>query len=162
MGYRKPIPVEINKIVIGEKYYTCSWTGVIAVIVLKVYQNTNTVVVKVNSKKKNLESFVRPVKYIFDNPEMARSAGRDWEHDERKRKKMVKQNKKKRRLKKPNKINGLEANFNQKNHADSHCIKYYGEEFICTSEDVAKAFDILPEEVNEMVEQCREELIANG
>lgn len=41
MGYRKTIPVEINKIVIGEKYYTCSWTGVIAVIVLKVYQNTN-------------------------------------------------------------------------------------------------------------------------
>lgn len=99
MGYRKPIPVEINKIVVGEKYYTCSWTGVIAVIVLKVYQNTNTVVVKMNSKKKNLESFVRPVKYIFDNPEMARSAGRDWEHDERKRKKMVKQNKKKRKTK---------------------------------------------------------------
>ena len=99
MGYKKPIPVEINKIVIGEKYYTCSWTGVIVVIVLKVYQNTNTVVVKVNSKKKNLESFVRPVKYIFDNPEMARSAGRDWEHDERKRKKMIKQNKKKRKTK---------------------------------------------------------------
>ena len=40
--------------------------------------------------------------------------------------------------------------------------KIYGEEFICTSEDVAKAFGVSPEEVNEMVEQCRTELIANG
>lgn len=34
--------------------------------------------------------------------------------------------------------------------------KIYGEEFICTSEDVAKAFEVSPEEINEMVEQCRE------
>lgn len=40
--------------------------------------------------------------------------------------------------------------------------KIYGEEFICTSEDIAKAFNVLPEEVNDMVEQCRADLIANG
>ena len=36
MKHKKPVPVEINKIVIGEKYYTCSWTGAISVIVLKI------------------------------------------------------------------------------------------------------------------------------
>ena len=27
MGYKKPILEEINKIVIGKKYYTCSYSG---------------------------------------------------------------------------------------------------------------------------------------
>ena len=40
--------------------------------------------------------------------------------------------------------------------------KIYGEEFICTSEDIAKAFGISPQKVNEMVEQCRTELSTNG
>ena len=31
MGYKKPIPVEINKIVIGKKYYTCSYRKIIYV-----------------------------------------------------------------------------------------------------------------------------------
>ena len=37
MGYKKPIPVEINKIVIGKKYYTCSYSGTISVIILKIF-----------------------------------------------------------------------------------------------------------------------------
>ena len=40
MGYKKPIPVEINKIVIGEKYYTCSYSGTISVIILKIFKIT--------------------------------------------------------------------------------------------------------------------------
>lgn len=93
MGYRKPIPVPIEKIVIGEKYYTCGWTGTIGVIILKIFKNSDSVLVKVNSKKKEHKPFVRSVNYIFDNSEMAKSAGRDWEHDERKRKREEKKRK---------------------------------------------------------------------
>ncbi len=95
MGYKKPIPVEIDKIVIGEKYYTCSYSGTIGVIILKVFKDTNSVLVKINSKKRESNPFVRPVSYIFDNPEMAKFASRAWEHDERKRKKEQKKKQKK-------------------------------------------------------------------
>ena len=44
-------------------------------------------ILEINSKKKGYKPFVRPVNYIFDNQEMAKSAGKAWEHDERKRKK---------------------------------------------------------------------------
>ena len=74
MGYKKPIPVEINKIVIGKKYYTCSYSGTISVIILKIFKDTNSVLVKINSKKKESNPFVRHMNYIFDNPEMAKSA----------------------------------------------------------------------------------------
>ena len=37
---------------------------------------------------------MRTVNYIFDNFEMAKSANRDWEHDERKRKKEQKKKQK--------------------------------------------------------------------
>ena len=87
MKHKKPVPIEINKIIIGEKYYTCSWTGAISVIVMKIFNDTNSVLVEINSKKKGYKPFVRPVNYIFDNQEMAKSAGKAWEHDERKRKK---------------------------------------------------------------------------
>lgn len=94
MGYKKPIPVEINKIVIGKKYYTCSYSGTISVIILKIFKDTNSVLVKINSKKKESNPFVRHMNYIFDNPEMAKFAGRTWEHDERKRKKEQKKKQK--------------------------------------------------------------------
>ena len=45
MKHKKPVPIEINKIIIGEKYYTCSWTGAISVIVLKIFNDTNSVLV---------------------------------------------------------------------------------------------------------------------
>lgn len=38
----------------------------------------------------------------------------------------------------------------------------YGEEFLCTSEDVAKAFGLTQDEVNELIEQSRQELIEAG
>ena len=65
------------------------------VIILKIFKDTNSVLVKVNSKKKEHKPFVRSVNYIFDNFEMAKSANRDWEHDERKRKKEQKKKQKK-------------------------------------------------------------------
>lgn len=65
MGYKKPIPVEINKIVIGKKYYTCSYSGTISVIILKIFKDTNSVLVKINSKKKESNPFVRHMNYIF-------------------------------------------------------------------------------------------------
>lgn len=37
-----------------------------------------------------------------------------------------------------------------------------GEEFYCTSEDMARAFGISVEEVNEAIEKSRKELIAQG
>lgn len=40
--------------------------------------------------------------------------------------------------------------------------KLVGEEFYCTSSDMAKAFGISEEEMNRIVEDAREELIAAG
>lgn len=84
MGHVKPIPVKKENIIIGNRYYSCSYLGIIAVTVIKKFDDTNTVLVKVNSNK--FKPFIRSIKYIFDNPDMAKSAGRSWEHDERKRK----------------------------------------------------------------------------
>lgn len=84
MGYTKPIPVNREDIKVGNKYYTCNHSGVMGITVCKVFDD-NAVLVKVKNDK--LKPFVRKLKYIFDNVEMARSASRDWESDERKRKK---------------------------------------------------------------------------
>lgn len=40
--------------------------------------------------------------------------------------------------------------------------KVAGEEFYCTSEDMAKAFGVSVEEVNSMIEESREELLIEG
>ena len=40
--------------------------------------------------------------------------------------------------------------------------KLVGEEFHCTSSDMARAFGLTEEEVNQMIEKSREELIASG
>lgn len=40
--------------------------------------------------------------------------------------------------------------------------KLTGEEFYCTSEDMARAFGVSEEEVNQMIEESREELLASG
>ena len=37
-----------------------------------------------------------------------------------------------------------------------------GEEFYCTSEDMARAFGVSEEVINQMIEDAREELIASG
>ena len=85
MGYTKPVPVKKENIKVGSQYYTCSYSGVIKVNAIKIFTDTDSILVKTKSNK--LKPFVRNIKYIFDNPEMAKSAGRNWEHDERKRKK---------------------------------------------------------------------------
>lgn len=56
----------------------------IRVTVIKIFHDTDPVLVKVKSKK--CSPFVRSMKYIFGNFAMAKSADRNWEHDERKRK----------------------------------------------------------------------------
>lgn len=40
--------------------------------------------------------------------------------------------------------------------------KLAGEEFYCTSSDMAKAVDVSEEEINKIIEESREELIAAG
>ena len=37
-----------------------------------------------------------------------------------------------------------------------------GEEFICTSSDMARAFNVSEDEMNQIIEEAREELIADG
>ena len=87
MGYTKPVPVNKEDIMVGNKYYTCNYSGVMGITVCKVFDD-GAVLVKVEKDK--LKPFVRKGKYIFDNAEMAKSASRDWEKDERKRKKRTK------------------------------------------------------------------------
>ncbi len=84
MGHRKPIPVNKQDIKVGNKYYTCNYSGVMGITVCKVFDD-DAVLVKVKNDK--LKPFVRKLKYIFDDAEMAKLASRDWEKDERKRKK---------------------------------------------------------------------------
>ena len=83
-SYTKPIPVKEESIVIGKEYYSCSYSGPIMITIIKKFDDTGCVLVKTDSDK--TKPFVRSVKYIFDNQDMARSAGRDWKHEERKRK----------------------------------------------------------------------------
>lgn len=91
MGYTKPIPVERENIQVGNKYYTCNYSGAIAVTIVKIFDDTESVLVSVKSKR--CKPFVRPMKYIFDNSFMANYARRDWEHDRRKQKKSKKKQK---------------------------------------------------------------------
>lgn len=81
MTYIRPVPVKKEDIKIGKQYYSCWYSGVIKVIVIKIFDDTDCVLVK--SKDKNCKLFVRSIKYIFDNSEMAKYAGRNWEHDEK-------------------------------------------------------------------------------
>lgn len=40
--------------------------------------------------------------------------------------------------------------------------KLAGEEFFCTSEDIARAFDVSVDEINEAIEESKKELISQG
>lgn len=84
MGYIKPIPVDKEKLIIGRTYYTCNYSGACKVILIKINLDTNKVLVK---GKKDTQPYIRPIKYIFDNPEMAKFAVRNWENETRKNKK---------------------------------------------------------------------------
>lgn len=69
MNYVKPVPVKKDELIVGNQYYTCSHSGVIKVTLLKIFLDTQSVLVKVGSKKKELKPFVRSMRYIFDNPD---------------------------------------------------------------------------------------------
>lgn len=78
-----------DKIVFNTKtYYTCSWTGVIGVKILKLFDNGCVLV------KAGKDPCVRPIKYVYNEYEHARRGGREWEHFERHRKKKKKSAKK--------------------------------------------------------------------
>lgn len=81
----KPLPVEKSNIKVGNQYYTCTYGSAIKITVIKVFKDT--VLVEICNKRSGRKPFIRSVKYIFDNIQMANSAFRNWEHDERKRKK---------------------------------------------------------------------------
>lgn len=77
-----------DKIVFNTKtYFTCSYTGVVGVTILKLFDDG---CVLVQSGK---HTFVRPIQYVYNEYEHARKGGRDWEHYERKRKRNKKKKK---------------------------------------------------------------------
>ena len=45
---------------------------------------------------------------------------------------------------------------------EAELSKLAGQEFFCTSSDMARAFDMPVEEMNRIIEEAREELAANG
>lgn len=74
-----------DKIVFNTKtYYTCSWSGVTAVTILKLFDDGCALV------QAGKKPFIRPIQYIYNEYEHARRGGRDWEHYERKRKRTKK------------------------------------------------------------------------
>lgn len=87
-----------DKIVFNTKtYYTCSWSGVTAVKILKVFDDGCALV------QADKKPFIRPIQHIYNEYEHARVGRRDWEHDERKRRRNKKDKKsKKQKQKKAN------------------------------------------------------------
>lgn len=83
-------PVDKDKIIFNtQTYYTCSYTGAVGVKILKLVGKDKVLVQNKGG------TFIRPIKYVFETYEDARRNGRNWEHDERKRKREKKQNRKK-------------------------------------------------------------------
>lgn len=82
MGYTKPVPVKKEDIKVGNQYYTCNYSGTVIVTVIKILDKGNVLV-----KTKKSKPFVREIAYIFDNPEMAKFAGRNWEKAQKKQNK---------------------------------------------------------------------------
>ena len=78
-----------DKIVFNTKtYFTCSYSGAIAVKILKLFDDGCVLV------QAGKDPFVWPIQYVYNEYEHARKGGRDWEHDERKRKRNNKKVKK--------------------------------------------------------------------
>lgn len=70
-----------DKIVFNTKtYYTCSWSGVAGVKILKLFDDGCALV------QAGKKPFIRPIQYIYNEYEHARRGGKEWEHYERKRK----------------------------------------------------------------------------
>lgn len=88
MGYVKSIDRE--KIQIGEKYWTCGWSGRVVVTIIEKL-GKDKVLVKAGKKG---NPFIRGVEWIFDNEINCKRAGKSWEHFERKHKRVVKEKRK--------------------------------------------------------------------
>lgn len=67
-----------------QTYYTPAWNGTTAVKIVKLFPDGK---VLVKTKK---DTFVRPLKHMYNTDKAARIGRREWEHDERKRKKKKK------------------------------------------------------------------------
>lgn len=89
MGFLKPI--NRDDIRVGNRYWTCSWTGRVKVEVIEILKGAK-VLVKTNGK--NCSPFIREMDWIFDDEENCKRAGKRWENHERKRKKTSKENRK--------------------------------------------------------------------
>lgn len=77
-----------DKIVFNtQTYFTCSYSGAIAVKILKLFDD-GCVLVQAGKKP-----FIRPLMYVYSTAEDARKGGRNWEHYERKRKRNKKKKK---------------------------------------------------------------------
>lgn len=71
-----------DKIVFNTKtYFTPSYTGVIGIQILKMSTDGSLLV-----KTKSSKPFVRQIKDVYNEEIHARYGGREWERDERKRK----------------------------------------------------------------------------
>ncbi len=66
----------------SKTYYTSTYGGVIPVKILRLFEDE---CVLVKTGKGN--PFVRAIKHVHNTQEEAKRRGRDWEHDERKRRK---------------------------------------------------------------------------
>lgn len=78
--------INATKIVLGvQTYYTPTWSGVASVKILK-YVPDSKVLVKVDKN-----TFIRPLKHMYNTDKAARIGKNDWERDERKRKKNKKE-----------------------------------------------------------------------
>lgn len=84
MKAKKSFPVEKDKITVGKKYYTCGYSGVFMVTVIRIYPADNKVLVRVKNDK--FSPFIRTMDYIFDNPQMAKGAQKKWESSMRHKK----------------------------------------------------------------------------
>ena len=84
-------PVKAEDIKVGEKYYTCNYTGVVMIKITKI--DTNSVVGTTIINKKTVP-IVRSKRFIFDNPDGAKRTGHEWEHADRKRRRLIKEQRK--------------------------------------------------------------------
>lgn len=75
-----------DNIVFNEKvYYTPSWTGVAKVAILAAYDRGKLLVQAKDSP------FIRIDDYVFDNPSDARKSLKQWQHYDKKRRKLKKE-----------------------------------------------------------------------
>lgn len=80
-----------DKIVLNEYvYWTCQYSGAAKVKILKVLDNDR---VLVDTMIKKQAPIVRELKFIFNKEEYAKTAMKEWEHAERKRKREEKEKK---------------------------------------------------------------------